>query len=125
MNDRLLIDTNIVIYALQGQHNIVDLIDGESLSISFITEIELLSWPKINDKDIQWLKKFITGCRIVEYSSELKQQVIHIRRNYNLKMSDAFVAASALSEEIPLLSADGVFSIVKEIQFFRIKPNRK
>ena len=125
MNDRLLIDTNIVIYAFQGDKGIIDLIDGENISISFITEIELLSWPRLIEKAYLSLKKFIDSCRVIEYSSYLKEQVIEVRRKYNLKMLVAFIVASAIQDEVPLLSADGVFSIVKEIQFFKIKPSRK
>ena len=123
MNDKLIVDTNIIIYAFQGNNYIIDLIEGENLAISFITEIELLSWPKLTEQEILELKKFIHSCRVIEYSSSLKELVISIRKKYNLKMSDAFIAASAILDESPLLSGDNIFSKVKEIQFFQIKTN--
>lgn len=123
MNGKLILDTNVVIYALQGDHPISNLIEGEKLSLSFITEIELLSWPKLKDKDQSLIINFISACRVIEYSSALKEHVISIRKKYNLKMSDAFVAASAILDEAPLISADTTFSKVKELQFFQVKPN--
>jgi predicted nucleic acid-binding protein len=122
MNGKLLLDTNIIIYALQGNEHISSLIEDEKLTISFITEIELLSWPKLNVPDIKLIQMFVNSCRIIEYSSALKDIVIELRRNYGLKMSDAFVAASAVLDETPLLSADNVFSKVRELQFFQVKP---
>jgi len=124
MNGNLILDTNIVIYALQGDHPIANLIEGEKLSISFITEIELLSWPRLNEKDTGLIREFISSSRVIEYSSALKELVIMVRRKYNLKMSDAFVAASAILNEAPLISADTIFSKVKELQFFQVKPHQ-
>ena len=125
MNNKLFIDTNIVIYALQGDKHIIDLIDEERLSISFITEIELLSWPRLSELDDRVVRNFISACRVIEYSSGLKEKVIEVRKKYNLKMSDAFIAASAILDDSPLISADLVFSKIKELQFFQVKPNKK
>ncbi|MBI1767460.1 MAG: type II toxin-antitoxin system VapC family toxin [Bacteroidetes bacterium] len=125
MNSKLILDTNIVIYALQGDKHISDLIDEERLSISFITEIELLSWPQLSELDSKLIRNFIGKCRVIEYSSALKEKVIDVRKKYNLKMSDAFVAASAILDDSPLISADSVFSKIKELQFFQVKPNKK
>jgi len=59
MNSKLFIDTNIVIYALQGDKHITNLIDEERLSMSFITEIELLSWPRLSELDGKVIRNFI------------------------------------------------------------------
>jgi predicted nucleic acid-binding protein len=125
MNSKLFIDTNIIIYALQGDRHITNLIDEERLSMSFITEIELLSWPRLSEVDIKVIRSFIDTCRIMEYSSGLKEKVIEVRKKYNLKMSDAFVAASAILDDSPLISADNIFAKIKELQFFQVKPNMK
>lgn len=125
MNSKLFLDTNIVIYSLQGDKHITNLIDGEKLSISFITEIELLSWPRLSALDDKVIRTFLSTCRIIEFSSGLKEKVIEVRKKYNLKMSDAFVAASAILDDSPLISADDVFSRIIELQFFQVKPNRK
>ena len=94
MNGKILLDTNIIIYSLQGDEQITRLLDGEKLSISFITEIELLSLPQLNQQDIRLIQDFINSCKLIDYSSGLKDKVIEIRKKYGLKMSDAFVAAS-------------------------------
>ena len=120
MNDSLLVDTNIVIYALQGIPHVNKLLEQRKIYVSFITEIELYSWPGLNDKDNQLIEDFLNSCRVVEYSSRLKQQVIEVRKKFKLKMSDAFIAASAIQNELPLVSADAIFSKLAEINFLKV-----
>jgi len=85
MNDSLLVDTNIIIYALQGVSHVNKLLEKRRIYVSFITDIELYSWPGLNDKDNQLIEDFLNSCRIVEYSSHLKQQVIDVRKKFKLK----------------------------------------
>ena len=122
MKNEILVDTNIAIYSFQGKKSVNKLIAGETITISFITEIELLSWPRLAPEEFIYVDLFIKQCRLIEYSPRLKEGVIDIRRRYNLSVSDSFVAATAWMLEIPLLSADRVYHKVKEIDFFHVKP---
>jgi predicted nucleic acid-binding protein len=122
MRTSLFLDTNVVIYALQGKQHIADLIKEEKLYLSFISEIELLSWTSLDSEDENLVSEFINGCQVVEYSSRLKEIVIDFRKRYRLKISDAFIAASAFQFEMLLVSADSIFSRIKEIEFFQVKP---
>lgn len=120
MTDSLLLDTNIIIYALQGAVPIDQLLEQRKVYLSFITEIELYSWPAISDSDIKLIRNFISQGQIIEYSSQLKNQVIEIRKKYKLKMSDAFIAATALVYDLPLVSADVIFNKVEKINFLKV-----
>lgn len=122
MRSRLLLDTNVVIYALQGRPHIMNLVEKEKIYLSFVSEIELLSWPKLGSQDQILISNFIRKSEVVEYSSRLKEIVIDFRKQYNLKLSDAFVAASAFQFETLLVSADSVFNRIREIEFFQVKP---
>jgi len=46
-DDSLLVDTNIVIYSLQGVSHVNKLLEQRKIYVSFITEIELYSWPDL------------------------------------------------------------------------------
>jgi hypothetical protein len=120
MRNEILIDTNIAIYSFQGRKNVNKLINGESLSISFITEIELLSWPDLTNNNYQLVRLFINQCRVIENSARLKEIVIELRKEYKLSVSDSFVSATALMLNIPLISADKTFHKIKEINFFHV-----
>ena len=43
----ILIDTNIALYFLKGDPEVIEILKDKSVFISFITEIELLSFPKL------------------------------------------------------------------------------
>jgi predicted nucleic acid-binding protein len=120
MTDNLLIDTNIVIYGLQGFKPVNQLLEKRKISLSFISEIELYSWPNLNERDTHLIKNFIDTCQIIEYSSQLKERVIEVRKKFKLKMADAFIAATALQYDLPLVSADAIFSKVIEINFIKV-----
>jgi len=42
---KLLLDTNVALYLLRGDHSAADALDGQEVFISFITRMELLSKP--------------------------------------------------------------------------------
>ena len=120
MSKSLVVDTNIVIYALQGSPHITSLLNNQKLIISFVTEIELLSWPRATAQDERLIREFIKACSLADYSGLLKQQVIDFRRRYKLKMADAFAAATAVLLDVLLASSDSVFDKLTELNFIKI-----
>lgn len=122
MADRILADSNVVIYALQGLQHVRQLLDKRNVFVSFITEVELLSFHKNTLQDIQHIQEFFTYSHILEYSIPIKNIAIDIRRKYKLKLPDAFVAASAIEYDLPLISADPVFAKITELTFSKIEP---
>jgi predicted nucleic acid-binding protein len=44
---RIFVDTNILLYFLNGDPEVIDMISDKEIFISFITELELLSFPKL------------------------------------------------------------------------------
>jgi predicted nucleic acid-binding protein len=122
MTDRILADSNVVIYTLQGLQHVRQLLDKRSVFISFITEVELLSFHKNTIQDIQHIGEFIKYSHILEYSIQIKNIAIDIRKKYRLNLPDAFIAASAIEYNLPLISADPVFAKISELTFSKIEP---
>lgn len=121
MSDRLLLDTNIVNFILQGNLPINNSVNGRRACLSFVAEIELLSWPVAQRADVKFIKGFISSSFAIEHSQGLKQRVIDFRRRHRLKIADAFVAASAFELDLPPVSADAVFKKIDEISFLKIE----
>jgi predicted nucleic acid-binding protein len=48
--NRLFVDTNILLYFLKGDQEVVEMISDKDLVISFITELEILCFPKISSE---------------------------------------------------------------------------
>jgi predicted nucleic acid-binding protein len=123
--DIILVDSNIIIYALKNNSNIYSFIDKKRLAISFVTEIELLGWKGITESDRMLLNEFIKQCLYIDYNYQIKQRTISIKRLYNLKLGDAFIAASSLEFDVPLVSADKVFDRVEELNFIHLLPSHE
>ena len=110
----LLIDTNIVLYLLDGDETLVALLEEKQLFLSFISELELLTYGSLNDQEISTLKRFIKDCVVVDISLDIKELCIKQRKNHQLKLPDAIIVATAQFLNIPLVSADSDFKKVKD-----------
>lgn len=54
------IDTNIVIRAFRGDEKCKNIISNKISVVSVITEIELLSWPRLNFEEYDLLSSFLS-----------------------------------------------------------------
>ena len=123
--DLILLDTNIIIYTLKEDPIVSHFINGKKAVISFVTEIELLGWKNITSQNKAAIQMFLNDCMFIEYSSRIKQTTIELKSKYGLKLADAFIAASAIEFDIPLISADKIFSKINELDFINIIPTNK
>lgn len=60
--DKLFIDSNILLYFLRGEKEIVEIISEKELVISFITELELLSFSSLSTSDEKNIKGLLKNC---------------------------------------------------------------
>lgn len=78
---RLFVDTNILLYFLNGDQEVIEMISDKELVISFINELGLLSFPKISADSEKTIKGLLKNCTIVDITSEIKDLTIEFRRN--------------------------------------------
>ncbi|MCI1751494.1 MAG: type II toxin-antitoxin system VapC family toxin [Flavobacteriales bacterium] len=109
----MLVDTNIILYALKGDMALASLIDGQDLYISFITRIELLSYPKIDVASVELIERFLEQVPVVESNPVINADAIDLRRKSKLEVPDAIIAASARFLGVRLLTADKDFKKVE------------
>lgn len=60
--NKLFLDTNIILYLLNGDKILAELLNNKQLYISVITELELLAFKGITPKEEIIIKEFITQC---------------------------------------------------------------
>jgi predicted nucleic acid-binding protein len=113
--DQLFIDTNIILYYLNGDRTLLPVLEDKQLFVSFITQLELLSFKKITEPEIKLIEGFLQYCTIIEMSSVIKENTILLRRKYGLKLPDAIIAASSLFLNAPLFTADKDMANITEI----------
>ena len=107
--NNLLLDTNIILYLLNGDVTLVQLLEDKQLYLSFITQLELLSYHSLENNELKIIESFIDDCTVIDISSKLKEYVIELRKKYKMKLPDAIIAASSLYMNVPLVTADSGF----------------
>ena len=115
------LDTNTVLYVLNGNRDIAKIVEGNNLYLSFISELELLGYQKIAQEDKIIIEKFISECSVVGYNSSIKQNTIELRQKYKIKLPDALIAATAQFLELPLITADKGFSKIEKIKLLLLE----
>jgi len=117
MNGRnLLLDTNAIIALLDGNKIVIELANNNILHISFVSELESLSYQKLTAQEKTVIQNLLDDCIIIELNSEIKKLTVILRTKYKLKLPDAIIAATAYYYQLPLISADKAFSKVNEIE---------
>ncbi|WOK06812.1 type II toxin-antitoxin system VapC family toxin [Imperialibacter roseus] len=112
----LFVDTNIVLYFLKGDPEVVEMIADKNLTISFVTELELLSFPGIDNESETAIRTLLENCRITSINKEIKDVTIAFRKNSRQKLPDSIIAASAFCHKLPLVTADRQFLAVDEVE---------
>lgn len=113
--NRLFLDTNIILYLLSGDDTLAEIVNNKQLYISVITELELFCYKGIKEKEENIINEFVSQCKIISINSAVKKETIRIRRNYNTKLPDSIIIATALYLDLPLITADIEFKRVEEL----------
>ena len=115
------LDTNIILYLLRGDKDIASLLKQKDLYVSFITEMELLSFPKLSEAEMKMIQALLADVFILEFNSEIKKKAISLRSKYKITLPDSIILASSLFLNLPIISADKAFQKIKEIDFILIE----
>jgi predicted nucleic acid-binding protein len=107
--NRVFVDTNILLYFLKGEKPIVDFLLDKQLLISFIVELELLGFSKLEPNDLKLIKELLSHCQIIDIDPIIKEKTISIKQKSSLKLPDAIVLATSNRFSIPLITADKDF----------------
>ena len=115
MSGRILIDTNIFIYLTKGDENVIEFIQNKNIFVSFITELELLSFKNINSDEEIIIEEILSQFNILNFDENLKKQIVFLRKKYNLKLPDSIILATAKYYDIPFLTSDKKLDNIEEV----------
>ena len=116
-----LADTNALIYLLNGDSCMFPYLE-KNLAISIISTMELLSFSGMTETEGQSIRAFINDCKEIALSNEIKEKPIEIRKKYRTKLPDAIIAASAIVNNLPPITADKGFNQIEELNLQVIAP---
>jgi predicted nucleic acid-binding protein len=108
------IDTNVLIYALEG-HRAVSGITQCSLAISVISEIELLGNKNISPHEVNAIRALLNDCEIIDFNHTVKDIAISLKQKHSIKTPDAIIAATAKCFDLPLITADKGFKKIEGV----------
>jgi predicted nucleic acid-binding protein len=123
MGTSYLIDTNIVIYLLNGSLNenalrFMEPIINDHYNLSVISKIELLGFSFSDEEKLSDTKNFINDGVLIPLNDEIIEQTIYLRQIYKLKTPDAIIAATAIVFDSTLVSRnDKDFSQITNLKY--------
>jgi predicted nucleic acid-binding protein len=98
------LDTNAILYLLGGK--LAQPLSPALYFVSVISEMELLSYPSLDDAALAQIRSFLSEVTVVELTEEIRELAIGLRRQHTLKLPDAIVAATAVSLQAQLVTND-------------------
>lgn len=107
---KYLLDTNILIYYLNGtipdENTRIDTILQSSFHISILTKIEFLSWGEFLEKNDELAKaqEFIGHATMLNLDNAIVQKTIELRREFKIPLADSVIAATALENEMTVVT---------------------
>jgi len=105
--NKFLIDTNIIIYSLQGKLDLSDLFKTEDdLYISSITYIEALGYHFQNQSDENEMVEICDMFERLFLTEKVEKQTILIRKTNKIKLPDAIIAATAMVHYLTLVTCN-------------------
>jgi hypothetical protein len=110
MNGKFLLDTNAFILLTKESFIFKEIKKESQFYVSIITELELLSYSKLKKKEEDLIQKILVDTSVILIDSEIKKKSIELRRKYKLKLPDAIIAGTSLSQKFPLVTNDKIFS---------------
>jgi predicted nucleic acid-binding protein len=110
-----LVDTNFLIHLSEEDKIVIPFLD-DNISISYITELELLGVFSISKEQFKNAQNLINDCIVFEMNSQIKQKVISLKQSYKIKLPDAIIAATAIVYNLPFITSDADFKKIKELQ---------
>jgi len=113
--NEVVLDTNILLYFLNGDVNVRQFFNDYNPIISFITELELLSAPEISPNEKQLIEELIKDLTVIRYTDRHKSDIIKLRSKKRLKLPDAIIASLAMTLNLPLVTADKALRNINDL----------
>lgn len=122
-NKTYLLDSNIIIYASQPQFKYIRLwIEKRFIAVSDISRIEVLGYKKLGAENKSYFEKLFTKFLTIPISEKIILKSIQLKQQKTMNLGDAIIAATALSQSMPLLTANSKdFTHIKELKLINLE----
>ena len=105
--NNILVDTNILIEFLNGSLEFLSVLSNNTIFISFITKIEILSHSSLSSNEIYKIDNFLnSNTNIIFIDNNITFKTAEIRRLKGVKTPDAIIIATANENNLKILTKD-------------------
>jgi len=106
-SDRILLDSNIIIYLSQGKLFIDDVFASNGdYAISLITYMEILSYRFTSREEEDFIHQLLSLFTVIDIDKEIAEAVIRLRKRRKIKLPDAVIVATAQVYNLILYTND-------------------
>ena len=102
MNGKFLLDTNVIINSINNKIKL----PLNEYSCSIVTEMELLSFPKLTPQESIEIRRYLSFMKIININEQIKEKTIELRKRYKIKLPDSIICASAIFNNLILAIND-------------------
>lgn len=113
--NKFLLDTNAVLYVLNGDETLAEFLFEKELYLSVVSEMELLSFKSITADEKLKVEEFLNDFVIINISDTIKLNTIEVKKSTNMKLPDSIIAGTSISLKLPLITSDKQFKTVKDL----------
>lgn len=115
------VDSNIIIYLLNGDRTVEAMLEGNRIFLSFINKIELLGFQNLSPRQQSLIRDIVQNTTVIHSNDRITEEAIKIRATYKVKSPDAIVVATSMYLGIPLLTADASLFKIKEAEIIQYR----
>lgn len=99
----MLIDSNIIIYASQPEHDALrEFIAAQAPAVSAVSYVEVLGYHELSAAEESLFRQFFAVSTMLPIDQDVLDQAVALRRQHKMSLGDALVAATALVHHLPL-----------------------
>jgi len=100
-----LVDSNVLIYAARPDADeLRRSIPWDEVAVSVVTRIEVLGYHRLTDPEREALEALFSALEVLPVSDDVAERAIGLRRRRRMSLGDSIIAATALTEGIPLVT---------------------
>ncbi len=112
MQNRYLLDTNIIIYSINSGLELPE----ASYYISRISYDEIFSYEKMSEQEAISIKKILDKIEVLDTNNVIEHNTSQIQKKYELSEPDSTICATAHTYSLTLITNDKALHKVTEIE---------
>lgn len=101
----MILDSNILIYALQANHEyLIELIIDKLPSVSIVSKIEVLGYHRLSFIEKNQFENIFDNLTVLPVTKTIADCAISLKQQQKMTLGDALIAATALEHQLTLVT---------------------